>query len=275
MIHIEDLKFTYKKQAPLFSNLNLELSAGSITGLLGKNGAGKTTLLKLIMGLIYPNQGSLEVMAHQPGKRQPSYLKNVFLVPEEFYLPSVSIRKFIHANSGCYPNFDPALMSDLLTEFELSEDRLLHKVSYGQKKKFLISFALATKCRLMVLDEPTNGLDIPSKSIFRKVMAGSLDENQLVIISTHQVKDVENLIDKIIILDQGKVIMQKDIQEISAELQFTNSSVPDGVNVLYSETVPGGYKVITPAINGDSLIDIELLFNAITKGKKLFSHDSK
>ncbi len=275
MIHIEDLKFTYKKQAPLFSNLNLELSAGSITGLLGKNGAGKTTLLKLIMGLIYPDQGNLKVMAHQPGKRQPSYLKNVFLVPEEFYLPSVSIKKFIHANSGFYPNFDPALMDDLLTEFELSQDRLLHKVSYGQKKKFLISFALATKCRLMVLDEPTNGLDIPSKSIFRKVMAGSLDEDQLVIISTHQVKDVENLIDKIIILDQGKVIMQKDIQEISAQLQFTNSSVPHGDNVLYSETVPGGYKVITPVVNGDSSIDIELLFNAITKGKNLFSHDSK
>jgi ABC-2 type transport system ATP-binding protein len=166
-------------------------------------------------------------------------------------------------------------MDKILGEFELSADRFIHKLSYGQKKKFFMSFALATKCRLLVLDEPTNGLDIPSKSIFRKIMAGSLDENQLVIISTHQVKDVENLIDRIIILDNGKVIMHKEMFEISSQLEFANSTSPDGKDVLYSEIVPGGYKVICPQKKDSSVVDIELLFNAVTKGHKIFSnHES-
>jgi ABC-2 type transport system ATP-binding protein len=138
--------------------------------------------------------------------------------------------------------------------------------SYGQKKKFLISFGLSTKCRLLVLDEPTNGLDIPSKAIFRRVMAGSLDEDQLVIISTHQVRDVENLIDRVLILEQGKFIMQKNIFDISSKLQFATTSSGDGENVLYREMVPGGYKVITPIVDGNSSVDIELLFNAISNG---------
>jgi ABC-2 type transport system ATP-binding protein len=272
MIHIQKLDFSYKKQPPLFANLNMELNTGSITGLLGKNGAGKTTLLKLIVGLQLPQSGKIEVLAHKPIDRYPSFLQNVFMVPEEFHLPSLTIKNFVKANSGFYPLFDIELMDRLLDEFELIAGKSINKMSYGQKKKFLISFALATKCRLMVLDEPTNGLDIPSKSIFRKVMAGSLDEDQLVVISTHQVKDVENLIDKIIILDNGRVILQKDLMEISSELQFAHSSVPSGDNVLYSEAVPGGYKIITPNSSGDSSVDIELLFNAVTKGTKLFSN---
>lgn len=270
MVEIQEMGFGYPKQDPLFERLKLQLTPGSITGLLGKNGAGKTSLIKIITGLLYPVSGQVSVMGYRPKQRQPSFLADLFFVPEEFYFPSVTIRKFVAANGPFYRRFDVKLMEHLLHEFELPYDKMIHKLSYGQKKKFLISFALATKCRLLVLDEPTNGLDIPSKAIFRKVMAGTLDENQLVIISTHQVKDVENLIDRIVILDDGKVIMEKDMAEISAQLQFTNSHTPDGEFVLYSEMVPGGYKIITPQINGNSSVDIELLFNAVTKGKKIF-----
>lgn len=270
MVEIQELGYCYPRQELLFDRLKLHLSAGSITGLLGKNGAGKTSLIKIITGLLYPVTGKISVMGYQPKKRQPSFLTDTFFVPEEFHLPSVTIKRFISANGSFYHRFDLKLMEHLLHEFELPQDKAIHKLSYGQKKKFLISFALATKCRLLVLDEPTNGLDIPSKVIFRKVMAGTLEEDQLVIISTHQVKDVENLIDRIVILDDGKVIMEKDIAEISAQLQFTNSPTPDGEFVLYSEMVPGGYKIITPQINGNSSVDIELLFNAVTKGKKIF-----
>jgi ABC-2 type transport system ATP-binding protein len=270
MIDIQELSFSYPKQTPLFDRLKLSVNAGSITGLLGKNGAGKTSLIKIMTGLLYPVSGQVAVMGQKPRHRHPSFLADVFFVPEEFYFPSVTIGRFVSANGPFYRRFDIKLMEHLLHEFELLDDRAIHKLSYGQKKKFLISFALATKCRLLVLDEPTNGLDIPSKVVFRKVMAGTLDEDQLVIISTHQVKDVENLIDRIIILDEGKVILEKDMAEISAQLQFSNSSTPDGEFVLYSEMVPGGYKIITPQINGNSSVDIELLFNAVTKGKKIF-----
>jgi ABC-2 type transport system ATP-binding protein len=270
MVDIQNLEFSYPKQAPLFDGLNLKIKAGSITGLLGKNGAGKTSLIKLLTGLLYPVSGGITVMDCRPQQRDPSFLAEIFFVPEEFYFPSISIRGFVSANSRFYTRFDPKLMDHLLREFELDNEKKIHKLSYGQKKKFLISFSLATKSRLLVLDEPTNGLDIPSKAIFRKVMAGTLDEDQLVVVSTHQVKDVENLIDRIIILDDGRVIMEKDTAEISSQLQFSHSTSPDGEMVLYSEMVPGGYKIISPQINGNSSIDIELLFNAVTKGKKIF-----
>lgn len=265
MIHIHRLNFTYtKKQPPIFNELDCELQPGSIVGLLGKNGAGKTTLLKLMIGLLFPTSGKVSVIDHQPSMRQPSLLQDIYFISEEFYLPGISINSFIKANASFYPRFDRELLQQLIRDFELPETKSLQKLSYGQKKKFLISFALATKCRLLVLDEPTNGLDIPSKSIFRKVVAGSLNDDQLVIISTHQVKDVENLIDRILLLENGKFIMQKDLFDISSKLNFTTSSTVDAENVLYSEMVPGGYKVITPQTNGSSSVDIELLFNAMS-----------
>jgi ABC-2 type transport system ATP-binding protein len=265
MVIIKDLKFSYsKKQQPLFQDLHCELPSGSIVGLLGKNGAGKTTLLKLMIGLLRPTEGSVRIMDHQPSEREPSLLQELYFLSEEFHLPSVSIRDYVKANSGFYPRFDHELLKRLITDFELPDNKRLNQLSYGQKKKFLISFGLSTKCRLLVLDEPTNGLDIPSKSIFRKVMAGSLDENQLVIISTHQVRDVENLIDRVLMLEKGKFIMQKNIYEISSRLRFATASSAEGENILYHEMVPGGYKVITPQTDGSSSVDIELLFNAIS-----------
>ncbi len=269
MINIKNLNFTYaKKQQPLFNELDCELNAGSIVGLLGKNGAGKTTLLKLMIGLLSPTEGQVDVIGHQPYNRQPSLLQDIYFVSEEFYIPGISINNYVKANSGFYPRFDLELLQRLIKDFELPETKSLQKLSYGQKKKFLISFALATKCRLLVLDEPTNGLDIPSKSIFRRVLAGSLDEDQLVIISTHQVKDVENLIDRILMLENGKFIMQKDLFDISSQLNFSTISSAEGADVLYSEMVPGGYKVISAQVNGSSSVDIELLFNAISNGSE-------
>lgn len=267
MVVIKDLKFNYsRRQEPLFQDLSCELPSGSIVGLLGKNGAGKTSLLKLMIGLLQPTEGYIRIMGHEPCKREPSLLQDVYFLPEEFHQPGVTIRQYVKANAGFYPRFDEELLNRLIRDFELPDNKQLSQLSYGQKKKFLISFALSTKCRLLVLDEPTNGLDIPSKAIFRRVMAGSLDEDQLVIISTHQVRDVENLIDRVLMLEKGKFIMQKNLYEISSKLHFATTTSPEGENVLYHEMVPGGYKVISSQADGSSSVDIELLFNAISNG---------
>jgi ABC-2 type transport system ATP-binding protein len=181
--------------------------------------------------------------------------------------------EFVSMNASFYPRFDIDIMNELFGTFELSPAERIDRLSYGQKKKFLISFALATRCRLLILDEPTNGLDIPSKATFRKVMAGTLNEDQLVLISTHQVKDVDNLIDRIVILSNGQVILNKEMHEISAALHFDHSSIAEGNDVLYSEANASGYKIIKHTENGQSPVDIELLFNAITSGTKLFQHE--
>jgi ABC-2 type transport system ATP-binding protein len=269
MINIKDLNFAYPRQKPLFNKLSLNAEPGSITGLLGKNGAGKTTLLKLLAGTLRPQSGEISVSGHDPQKREVSMLSNVFLVPEEFYFPSVSIDDYQKAYSPFYPTFDHEMLDRTFKEFELDKGSNLRRLSHGQKKKFLIAFALSTKCSLLILDEPTNGLDIPSKLLFRKILAGSLDENQLVIISTHQVKDVENLIDKIIILDNGTITFQQTIAEITQKVNFVFSPSDDVDGAIYSEAIPGGYRSVTPNGTAETEIDIELLFNAVTKGNKI------
>lgn len=274
MINIKDLTFGYSKKAPLFKGLNLKASEGSIIGLLGKNGAGKSTLLKLIGGLLNPHQGTMTVMDHIPFQRKPSYLQQVYFVPEEFSIPSITIAAFIKVTAPFYPAFDYVKMDSIIRDFELDSSMNLGKLSYGQKKKFLIAFALSTSCKLLLLDEPTNGLDIPSKSRFRKVMAGALSEDQMVIISTHQVKDVENLIDRIILVDQGKFIFNSSVFDVTRNFAFNTVSDMHNVDCLYKETAPGGYRILQHKNGIETPLDIELLFNAITNGTKLEIHES-
>jgi ABC-2 type transport system ATP-binding protein len=265
MITIEQLTFHYKKQQALFSNLWFNQGNGSITGLLGKNGAGKSTLLKLMAGLLKPQTGRLTINGYQPFDRHPEFLADVFMVPEEFSFPPVSIDCYVKATAPLYPNFGYEKMDKILKEFELEPKKNLNRLSHGQRKKFLIAFALATNCRLLILDEPTNGLDIPSKSLFRKILVSSVTEEQLVLISTHQVKDIDTIIDKIVLLDNGEIVFNEEVVNISQKWQFKMVASLGAIDqTIYHEKCPGGYRIITTAIDEDETdIDIELLFNAI------------
>jgi ABC-2 type transport system ATP-binding protein len=267
------LSFHYKKQAPFFEDLSYNQEFGSIVGLLGKNGAGKTTLLNLLAGMLQPQAGTLKVAGFTPFDRMPDYLGDLFMVPEEFQFPLVSINLYLKATASLYPNFDEEKLDGILKEFELDRKSMIHKLSQGQRKKFLIAFALATNCQLLILDEPTNGLDIPSKSIFRKVLVGSVTEEQLVLISTHQVKDIETILDTVVVLDQGNIIFQESMEIIAQQWQFKHVVSLTGVeDAIYSEKYPGGYKVIVPASGEEeSEVDLELLFKAIISQKDLKS----
>ena len=279
MILIDQLTFHYQKQGQFFDNLSFNQEFGSIVGLLGKNGAGKTTLLKLMAGLLHPHSGSLEISGFTPFDRQPDFLGDLFMVPEEFTFPQVSIDLYLKATSSLYPNFDDDKLDGILKDFELDRKSKIHNLSQGQRKKFLIAFALATNCKLLILDEPTNGLDIPSKSLFRKVLVGSVTDEQLVLISTHQVKDIETILDKVVILNQGKIIFNESMDNISKQWQFKHVASLAGMEeIIFSEKFPGGYKVVVPASDEDeSDIDLELLFKAILsqKGLKSVAYENK
>lgn len=274
MITINDLAFSYKKKKPLFNNLNLQLSKGRIHGLLGKNGAGKTTLLKLISGLLFPDSGNISTLGFEPSKRKPGMLQDIYFLFEEFTLPDFSIHKFKEIYSGFYPNFSENQFAEYLSEFEIHDNEKLNSLSYGQKKKVLISFGLACNTRLLIMDEPTNGLDIPSKSQFRKIMAGAIDENKCVIISTHQVRDLDNLIDSITILDHQDIIFSQPIEKITEKLCFKALSQRENEEkVLFSESgLRGNWAVFENDNNEDSKLDIEMLFNATFANKKIM-HD--
>ena len=265
MIKIKNLAFSYKKKSLLFDDFSLDLENGHIIGLLGKNGAGKSTLLNLIAGLVRPKSGELNVNGFKPFSRNPNFLQDIYFVPEEFSFPHVSIAIYTKAFSPLYPTFDHDKLKTILEDFEMDSASNLNKLSHGQRKKFLIAFALSTNCKVLVFDEPTNGLDIPSKSLFRKVLVSSVSDDQLVIISTHQVKDIDTIIDKVLVIDEGSIIYNENAEAITQKLYFeTVSTLAENEDVLYSEKCPSGYRVVKTA-NGiaESGIDLELLFNAI------------
>ena len=269
MITIESLGFAYKHKK-VFDDLSLDLKAGHIYGLLGKNGTGKSTLLRTMMGLLYPDSGRIDAFGHQPAKRKPAFLSEVFLVAEEFYLPAVSIKSFAKHSAPFYPLFSYEQFSKYLKDFEIPEANRLDEMSYGQKKKVLISFALACNTRLLLMDEPTNGLDILSKSQFRKVMAGVLTEDKCIVISTHQVRDLEALIDYVTIMDQGRIQFHEHMDQIAEVLEFGFSfSGADLKDVIYSETALTGRayvkkRPLDKAGMGEGKVDLELLYKAVS-----------
>ena len=269
MIKIENLSFSYRKNQNLFDQLNLSLPSGSIFGLLGKNGAGKSTLLKIISGLLFPRQGKISVAGFQPKDRYPKFLSEIYLITEEFNLPALSMECFVRLYSPFYPRFNHDLFNDYIYELRIPREQKLSAMSYGQKKNFLLSFGLATDCKLLLLDEPTNGLDIPSKSHFRKIVANAIHEDRSFIISTHQVRDMENLIDPVIILDEGKIIFFQDYEQISKKLAVSRQTeLPDSAGVVYYESSLGGYTVVKENTSGkETRINLEQLFNAVTGNK--------
>lgn len=270
MIQLEHLSFSYDSKRPLFDQLHLDLPSGNIYGLLGKNGAGKSTLLKLIAGLLFPERGEVAVVGFRPKDRNPRFLREIYFITEEIYLPALTKDQYVRLYSPFYPRFDHRLFEAYIREFKLPTEQKLTSLSFGQKKKFLLSFGLATDCKLLILDEPTNGLDIPSKSQFRKVLANAIHENRTFIISTHQVRDMENLIDPIIILDEGQVVFCQGYEEVSKKLSISKQSeLVNKDKVLYYEPCLGGYTVVRENTSmEESKINLETLFNAVVNNKE-------
>ncbi len=265
MINISNLSFGYKHNKDLFKDLDLTIQGGQIHGLLGLNGAGKSSLLHLIQGLKHSNQGTIQVYNHNPQKRQVPFLRDTFLLAEEVYTPEISLKKFSDMYSPLYPSFSLESFLQFLNEFELDRSAHLGKLSMGQRKKALIAFALATNTKVLLMDEPTNGLDIPSKKQFRKILSHIITDDRLFLISTHQIRDLHSLIDNVIVINEGKIIFNQTINSICEKLYFSLDSKPhETADHIYHERIPGGYLNISPA-NGLETFepDLEVLFNAI------------
>jgi ABC-2 type transport system ATP-binding protein len=271
MVTIEGLSFGYGRGA-LFDGLELELQPGNIYGLLGVNGAGKSTLLKLVSGLLFPRSGTVRSLGRDPAARQPSLLVDVFVLPEDAQAPNMLARDYVRARAPFYPRFDHALFDRYLRDLELPQVDNLATLSHGQQKKFLLAFGLATQARLVLLDEPTNGLDIPSKSVLRRVITEALGPERVFVISTHQVRDLGALMDPIVILHQGRVLLSSTLAEIGARLHMTQQPSPPAAGtpeLLFSEPAIGGFWSVWRG-GGDGPLDLEVLFNAVVSKPELF-----
>ena len=267
MIEIKNLDFGYKSQ-PVFKNISLSFEKGNIYGLLGENGVGKTSLLKLISGLQKPSAGTCTVDDIASFDRLPETLQKIYFISEDFAIPEGTPINIIREKSVFYPNYDEHFFLELCKEMEVDPNRKYGEMSFGQQKKCLIASALSLNTDYLLLDEPTNGLDIPSKTLFRQVIAKHATDERTIIISTHQVKDVENLIDPIIILDHDEVLLKASFCDITDKLYFDYGTEKDDT-ALYSEMIPGGYvNVIRNPEGLDSKVSIEALFNTVMKNKE-------
>lgn len=267
MIRIEKLGFSYG-QVPVLKNITMNLEPGKIYGLLGENGVGKTTLLTLLAGLKKPLQGSIDIDGSAPYSRIPQVLENQFYLADEMLPVPMKAAEYARITGEFWPNYKQDTFEEIMGLFENTSDKKMNEMSTGQLKKTYISLALALGCKYLFLDEPTNGLDIPSKAQFRSALMKYTGEDSTIVISTHQVRDLENIIDPIIILDRQDVLLNASLEEISRKLYFDYGTQlhPES---LYSEQLPGGFIQVYPNAEGaDSKVNIEALFNAVHHNKE-------
>ena len=271
MIEVNNISFRYPgTKHNVFSNFNMSLEANNIYGLLGKNGTGKSTLLYLISGLLRPANGEVKVDGRLATDRQPEMLKDMFIVPEEFNLPAVTLDTYVKINKPFYPNFSQEVLESCLKDFELPQTLKLNELSMGQKKKVYMSFALAAGTKYLFMDEPTNGLDIPSKTQFRRVIANNMSDERTLIISTHQVHDVETLLDHILILSESEMLLNSSVSNICEHFSFEYRQPQEmDDTVIYAEPTLQGNAVIAKRGENDdeTQMNLELLFNAVATGK--------
>lgn len=267
IMQVNRLAFSYGwlKQKPVFTDFSLSVERGKVYGLLGLNGAGKSTLMYLMAGLLTPKAGEVTVGGTNVRHRLPSTLSNIYVVPEEFMLPHMSLRKFATLNGALYPRFSYDDMLHNLAIFDIDPNiKSLSSLSMGQKKKVLMSFAFATHTDLMLMDEPTNGLDIPGKSQFRRLVASQMSDDRTIIISTHQVRDIDRCIDHVVIIDHSNVLLDESVASITTKLRFVeNGTAADADAAIYSQPSVMGYSLVLPNTGDDETeLNLETLFNA-------------
>ena len=266
MIRIDKLAFSYGS-VPVLKNISLQLEDGKIYGLLGENGVGKTTLLTLLCGLKGVDAGRILTDGFNPIERDPRFLADQYYLADEVAPLNMTAEAFARSRGVFWPRFDMGEFLAIMAEFENDPSKKMNAMSAGQLKKTYISFALACKVKNLYLDEPTNGLDIPSKTQFRSAIMRHTADDATIVISTHQVRDLENIIDPIIILDKQDVLLNASIEDITSKLFFDYGTTlhPDA---LYSEQLPGGFIQVMPNPDGlESKVNIEALFNTVHRHK--------
>lgn len=198
-----------------------------------------------------------------PRKRSVGFLSDIFLVPEEIDLPAMTFDEYVKVNSPFYPRFSTDTLRRCLDMFEMPTDIHLDKLSMGQRKKAFMSFAMACNTSLLLMDEPANGLDIPGKSAFRRSVVENMTDDRTIIISTHQVHDIDRIIDHVVVTGPEKVMLNASVSDIASRLMFRFT--PDAAEASQAPVavpVPGGANIVELNPTGEPAteVDLETLF---------------
>lgn len=271
MIRIEDLSFGYRKHR-LYERFSLSLAEPGVYGIFGRNGSGKSTLLKLLAGLLFPQQGRIELCGFAPRGRHPDFLASVYLVPEEFHLPDLSAAKLASTHAEFYPRFSHDAFRQYLEVFELSDQQRVGEMSLGQKKKAAMAFALATFTPVLLLDEPTNGLDIVGRDQFKAIVSQPEQRGRMILISTHQAHDLERIMDHILFIDAASLALSASKAQLSAALTMGVAAhalaLEQVEGVIYREAMGEQLAYVARNRSGAvGAVHLELLYKALSLQK--------
>ncbi|MCM1449636.1 MAG: ABC transporter ATP-binding protein [Clostridiales bacterium] len=266
MIELKDIKFSYNKGKSLaLSDVSGTIGEGLYL-LAGENGAGKTTLLHIIAGLAIPGEGKCTIDGVESGKNRAEYNGKVFLLEENMFFPGKTINEFARIHSIFYPTFSPERFRANLGEFGLTGDEKLRSLSLGNRKKAQLAYVLALGIEVVLLDEPTNALDIEGRNSLRKLLVRSVHEGQTVIVSTHTIGDLERLFEGAVIMQSSRILFAGTEDDVTAKLSF-NSDRSYRPEALYSENNAGRYMSISRIEendnDGSTRVDWRMLYMAL------------
>ena len=269
MIKVSELQFEYGRKR-VYENFSLSLNTPGVYGLFGRNGSGKSTLLKILAGLLFAHAGKVEVLGSNPAARLPGFLQQVYLVPEEFHLPDISLAALLKTHAPFYPGFSASDFASYVETFEIPAGKGFGSMSLGQKKKAVLAFALATHTPLLLMDEPTNGLDIMGRVQFKAIMGRPEHAGRVVIISTHQAHDLESLMSHVLFIDDGKLALSASMATLQHALQLGVCDDAAGCDgSIYREALGNQWAFVRTSHSGTaSAVNLELLYKALSINKQ-------
>ena len=195
--------------------IDLELEAGRIVGLLGPNGSGKTTFIKLANGLLKPSEGEILIDGNSPGKETKA---EVAYLPDRDFLPDyMSVSQLIKYYSDFFDDMNMAKAEEMLRSLDLDKDMKLKKMSKGTREKVQLILTMSRDAKVYFLDEPIAGVDPAARDYILRTIITNYNPDALVVISTHLIADVENVLDEVVFIKEGKIVLHKEADVIREE----------------------------------------------------------
>ena len=209
-------------------DLDLDLDRGHIMGFIGPNGAGKTTTIRILMGLVQQDRGEVHVLGHAMPRQQIAAKRDIGFVSEDMRLyQSGTLSWHMRFTASIYPGWDQIYADELVRRFDLQTEQKLAGFSHGQRVKAMLLLVLARRPRLLILDEPTTGLDpVARHEVLAAMMEALLDEERTILFSSHNTADVEQISDQITFIDRGKVIASKDKESFLDDWRRLQLEIP-------------------------------------------------
>lgn len=212
LVRIENLTKIYEHKKPAVNHMNLVIPAGRIVGLLGPNGSGKTTLIKMLSGLLTPNEGTILIDGQKPGVATKAIVS--YLPERTYFRESMKVYRLIDYFKDFYADFRPERARAMMESLQIDLKAPLKTLSKGTKEKVQLIMVMSRDARLYLLDEPIAGVDPAARDYILKTVISNYNENASILLSTHLISDVENILDDVVFIRYGQIMLTDTVENI-------------------------------------------------------------